>query len=317
MGAGRKQALRVTFDSCLKLEFHGAKVASGARLLACRELDAAQGLTDLGMNLLRDWRTFNNPHHSMVVLMRQLLFSRLAGYDDTNDAERLSVDPAMRLTSADYVTQFKKGITAFTLIELLVVIAIIGILAALLFPVLSRARQKGQQASCVNNARQQTLAVFMYADENSDVLPPVAYNDQNGNEVDWPTLLNPYLNSQNIHLCPNDLLSKLNSYGLSELGFVDLTDPGVTTPNRLMLFHTPTTTIMLGDVGTEDNFTTPRPDTFKMIAPGSIINDDGDARPSNRHAGRCDLGFIDGHAEPMQLWQFYTNQVPTNKWFTP
>ena len=65
----------------------------------------------------------------------------------------------------------------FTLIELLVVITIIAILAALLLPALARAKEKGRQTSCINNVRQQTLAVIMYADENGDTLPPTAYND--------------------------------------------------------------------------------------------------------------------------------------------
>jgi hypothetical protein len=71
MGASKKQALRVTFDSRLKLEFHGAKVTSDAGLLAYRELDEALGLTDLGDKLLNDWRTGKNTQHSMVALMRQ------------------------------------------------------------------------------------------------------------------------------------------------------------------------------------------------------------------------------------------------------
>jgi prepilin-type N-terminal cleavage/methylation domain-containing protein len=205
----------------------------------------------------------------------------------------------------------------FTLIELLVVIAIIAILAAMLLPALAAAKRKGQQAACVNNSRQQALAVFMYADDNGDTLPPTAYNDANGNEVDWPALLDPYLKNPKIHLCPSDLASTNNSYGLNELGFVDMTDPGVTTPNRLAGFHTPTLTVMLGDIGTEDDFKTLRPDTLKMTAPASVLNDDEDARPIARHNQHCDLGFIDGHAEPLRLDQFYLNQNPADKWFNP
>jgi len=96
MGEGDKQALRVTFDSRLKLEFHGSKVTSDAGLLVYRELDEALGLTVLGEDLLNDWHTGKNTQHSMVTLMRQSIFSRLAGYEDTNDAERFSVDPTMR-----------------------------------------------------------------------------------------------------------------------------------------------------------------------------------------------------------------------------
>src|SRR5271163_4575212 len=86
MGAGKKPGLRVAFDSRLKLEIHGSKVTSDAGLLAYRELDEALGLTDLGEDLLSDWRTGKNTQHSRVALMRQSIFSRLAGYEDTHDA---------------------------------------------------------------------------------------------------------------------------------------------------------------------------------------------------------------------------------------
>lgn len=96
MGETRKDALRLNFDRKLKLEFHGTKVASDAGLLAYRELDEALGLTSAIDSELRDNRTGKNTRHSIAALLRQSIYSRLAGYDDTNDAERLCVDPAMR-----------------------------------------------------------------------------------------------------------------------------------------------------------------------------------------------------------------------------
>jgi hypothetical protein len=96
MGEGKKQALRVSFNGRLRLEFHGSTITSDAGLLAYRELDEVLELTARSGGLLDEWRTGKNTQHSLVALLRQSIFSRLAGYDDTNDAERLAVDPTMR-----------------------------------------------------------------------------------------------------------------------------------------------------------------------------------------------------------------------------
>src|SRR5512142_943393 len=96
MGDCQTGPLRPQFDRRLRLEFHGAKVTSDAGLLAYREFDDALDLTDSAAAELQDTRTGQNSRHSLTALLRQSIFSRLAGYEDLNDAERLRFDPAMR-----------------------------------------------------------------------------------------------------------------------------------------------------------------------------------------------------------------------------
>jgi len=96
MGDAKNDDLRVGFDSRLKLKFCGSQVTTDAGLLAYRELDEALGLTEMGTELFTDSRQGSNKQHLLVPLLRQSIYSRLAGYEDVNDAERLAVDPAMR-----------------------------------------------------------------------------------------------------------------------------------------------------------------------------------------------------------------------------
>ena len=96
MGEAGKDALRVGFDRAIRLEFHGAKVSTDAGLFTYRNLDDAVQLTESSAAELFDFRTGNNIQHSLAALLRQSIYSRLAGYEDTNDAERLSVDPVIR-----------------------------------------------------------------------------------------------------------------------------------------------------------------------------------------------------------------------------
>ena len=97
MGDGEKASLRLQFNPQIRLELHGATITSDAGLLAFRELDDALDLTPIASDYLQESRTGRNIRHHLVPLLRQSIYSRLAGYDDTNDAERLSQDPAMRV----------------------------------------------------------------------------------------------------------------------------------------------------------------------------------------------------------------------------
>jgi len=96
MGEKAKEVLKLQFDKRLRLEFHGARITSDAGLLACRELDVVLELTQMAPVYLQETRGGRNVQHEMVPLLRQSVYSRLAGYEDTNDAIRLARDPAMQ-----------------------------------------------------------------------------------------------------------------------------------------------------------------------------------------------------------------------------
>jgi prepilin-type N-terminal cleavage/methylation domain-containing protein/prepilin-type processing-associated H-X9-DG protein len=79
----------------------------------------------------------------------------------------------------------------FTLVEMLVVIAVIAILAAILLPALSQAKDKGKTVACLNNLKQLQLAINMYADEHEDELPPAEIHPGNGGpfQESWAAVL--------------------------------------------------------------------------------------------------------------------------------
>ena len=84
MGDGENTPLRLKFDPRIRLEFRGAAITSDAGLLPIREFDDALDLTHIASDYLLESRTGRNIRHHMVPLLRQSIYSRLAGYDDTN-----------------------------------------------------------------------------------------------------------------------------------------------------------------------------------------------------------------------------------------
>ncbi len=94
--------------------------------------------------------------------------------------------------------------TGFTLIELLVVIAIIAILAAILFPVFSRAQEKARQTNCASNLRQLGMAMHQYTTDYDGRYPPswAATGGAKPNGDYWPVFLYPYVKNTGIFDCP-------------------------------------------------------------------------------------------------------------------
>ncbi len=91
----------------------------------------------------------------------------------------------------------------FTLIELLVVIAIIAILAAILFPVFAKAREKARQITCLSNEKQIGLAIMQYVQDYDETYPPY-YNHNGSDYVNfWDICIEPYIKSDGVFNCPS------------------------------------------------------------------------------------------------------------------
>ena len=100
MGDAASGPIRLTFNPQLRVEFRGATVTSDAGLLLPRELDERLGLSPLIERHLTDPRTGHNRQFPLPDLFRQSIYSRLAGYEDTNDAERVAEDPTFRMLAS-------------------------------------------------------------------------------------------------------------------------------------------------------------------------------------------------------------------------
>ena len=103
MGETPNQPFQLSFNASLKVYFQGSRVTSDGGLILVRELDERLGFGELIEQHLTDSRRGKNTQFPFVDLLRQSVYSRLAGYEDLNDAERLSQDPTFRLISSEKV----------------------------------------------------------------------------------------------------------------------------------------------------------------------------------------------------------------------
>ena len=113
---------------------------------------------------------------------------------------------------------------AFTLIELLVVIAIIGIIAAVLMPVIDKATESARRSQCANNLRQIGIAIMLYVDEHDFKFPDVGTYGRA-----WYHDLEPYIDNRDVFKCPNfryHVYEKSWSFSYAYNGFPGAVPPG-------------------------------------------------------------------------------------------
>ena len=112
MGEKQNQLFQFSFIALLKVDFQGSRVTSDGGLILVRELDERLGFGDLITQHLSDSRKGKNTQLPLADLLRQSVYSRIAGYEDVNDAERLSQDPTFRLIGSEKIWERGAALTS-------------------------------------------------------------------------------------------------------------------------------------------------------------------------------------------------------------
>ena len=111
MGETQNQPFQLSFNPSLRVDFQGSRVTSDGGLVLVRELDERLGFSDLIAQHLTDSRG-KNTQLPLADLLRQSIYSRMAGYEDVNDAERLSQDPTFRLIGSEKIWERGAALTS-------------------------------------------------------------------------------------------------------------------------------------------------------------------------------------------------------------
>jgi len=208
----------------------------------------------------------------------------------------------------------------FTLIELLVVIAIIAILAAILFPVFARAREKARQTSCLNNVRQLTTAALMYVQDYDEMffhryfpaVSSITVGRVNWIDTSGNSLLGPYIKNTQIAKCPSDG-ALAYGYAYSDALSYTVSIAKIQSPADILMFVDDTWGGRIAYLPA--NVTTGASNLANWSAnfanPTTAPRVWGENTPYGRHNNGANVGFVDGHVkwmQPVTLWADGTNK---------
>ncbi len=224
----------------------------------------------------------------------------------------------------------------FTLIELLVVIAIIAILAAILFPVFAKAREKARQTSCLSNLKQLSLGCNMYVQDYDEMWVPIwpgAYG-QPGNLIIWMHCILPYVKNAQIFTCPSApdqfWTGGINAAGTGpdmKCGYganTAWTNDGSQTSEHagpfraamggtvsLATIKLPAECIALGDTGWYGESSYGKVYAYTV----ECRKDFNSPAPAARHNDGANVGFVDGHAKWYKVTDLVLNESMRHNWY--
>jgi prepilin-type N-terminal cleavage/methylation domain-containing protein len=207
---------------------------------------------------------------------------------------------------------------AFTLIEMMVVVAIILILAAMLLPSLSRAKDQANRVTCINNLRQLNYATHMFADDNEDQLPPRRRTPNT-----WVQRLKEYYVADKIVECPKSRIQEMTPHSYLINGFNDFFERSLTSDEynnyylqwvwpygmRMAAIPEPSDTILYGEkLATSFHVHM----DFSQGTGNDLDEVDHARHPSGaKKTGGSDHAFVDGSVHTLR---YGTALNPVNRW---
>ena len=228
----------------------------------------------------------------------------------------------------------RRKLAGFTLIELLVVIAIIAILAAMLMPALSKARETAKNTTCLNSLKQFGTACSFYANDNTDYFVPTRTSQTNADKYRWMPYIAPYVGSEvgkdyneNINsvfnklACPNVMMGNTNNgffqhYAPNIAAGIYSKQLGYGTSGDWSVAWSMRKTVQVPDSSGTMQLVESAGDYAYPAQVNLAYNDKiSPYYMYNRHNNRCNMLMVDGHVEGRELPSYTITSEPQARSF--